>query len=57
MRANLSLTDGIYAVLTNTAVQERIEQSGKNQNAGGNPMDKDIAAALRVLADRVESRI
>jgi uncharacterized protein YjbI with pentapeptide repeats len=50
MHENLSITDGIYAILSDADVRARIDALGQGKNLNGN----DLAAALRTPVDQLE---
>jgi integrase len=52
MHSNLAVTDGVYAILSDEAVRERIEKLGHGEVDG--LVNGEVAALLRALADRLE---
>jgi hypothetical protein len=52
MHSNLAVTDGVYAILSDEAVRERIEKLGQAVVDG--LVNGEVAALLRALADRLE---
>ena len=51
MHANMSITDGIYAVLTEQDVSERITSLGQSPES-----EEDLASLLRQIANQIEGR-
>jgi hypothetical protein len=51
MHANMSITDGIYAILSEQDISERIASLGSKQTSQG-----DVAKLLRQLASQIEGR-
>jgi len=51
MHANMSITDGIYAILSEQDISERITSLGEDSSS-----EEDLAKVLRQLARQIDGR-
>lgn len=55
MHANLSITDGVYGILSEKDVQENIKSLGMNQNTTRSNGQEDVILFLEQLLKQVKA--